>query len=280
MHPLVPWFEPPAWSIPFPLHPITIHAFGVLVMIGFWLGGDLAARKAVRFTDDPDAAGRIEGLILLLIAGTLVGGHVGEVLIDRPHLLAGDPFLLLRFWDGLSSIGGFAVCVPTSVLYFTTRRVSPWPYLDALAFGFTLGWFFGRLGCFTAHDHPGVQTTFWLGVQGACPGHDPMLACHDLGLYEAIASLATFATFVVLDRRPRLHGLYVGLLATSYGPTRFLMDFFRQPSEPRIGTLALTAAQYGCVLITALGVWILCGRTTRSIDSPGGALANVADPQP
>lgn len=257
MHPLIPFFEPPA----FDLGPVTVHGFGILVALGFWFGAAKAQNKAVKFTGDETASQRINRLVTWLIVGTFVGGHLGDVLFYRPDELAKDPMLLFRVWEGLSSFGGFAACVPLTVWFFRRERKPYWPYADALAVGFSLGWFFGRMGCFSAHDHPGAQTDFWLGVYGMCPGNNPNVACHDLGLYEALWSGATWVVFELLDRKPRFHGFYVGWLAACYGAFRFVSDFFRSHAGVDVRYAGLTPAQYGSIVVFLLGVWIV---TTRS----------------
>jgi prolipoprotein diacylglyceryltransferase len=67
-------------------------------------------------------------------------------------------------------------------VWYFRRHVDAWACADALVYGTTLGWFFGRLGCFAVHDHPGTETRFWLGVYGICSSHERVVACHDLGL--------------------------------------------------------------------------------------------------
>lgn len=249
MHPLIGPFEPPA----IPLGPVTIHSFGILVALGFVFGSALAQRKAQRFGGSAESINQLVGWLVL---GVFVGGHLGDVLFYRPAELAKDPMLLFRVWQGLSSFGGFVVCTALTVWFFWKEKLDFWRHADALAIGLTLGWFLGRTGCFSAHDHPGNQTDFWLGVYGMCPGHNPAIACHDLGLYEAIWSLAMFAFFMVLDSRPRFPGIYVGLLAAIYGPSRLAMDYFRNPSvDTRY--LGLTPAQYGSIALFAIGLWIL-----------------------
>jgi phosphatidylglycerol:prolipoprotein diacylglycerol transferase len=260
MHPLIPYFEP--FSIK--LGPVAIHGFGILVAIGFLLGGNVAQARAVTFSGDPKAAERINRLVGWLVVGTFVGGHLGDVLFYRPHELVKDPMLLLRVWEGLSSFGGFSVCVPLCIWFFYREGVKPWPYLDALAVGFSLGWFFGRMGCFSAHDHPGGVTNFWLGVYGMCPGNNPTVACHDLGLYEALWSGAVFLLFTVLARKPRFPGFYVGWIALLYGPFRFALDFARtSPVDVRYA--GLTPAQYGSIVVTLLGAWILHSRSRAAM---------------
>jgi phosphatidylglycerol:prolipoprotein diacylglycerol transferase len=255
MHPLIPYFEP--FSLP--IGPVSIHGFGILVAIGFLVGGNTAMKYAAKFTGDPRAADRINRLVGWLVIGTFVGGHLGHVLFYEPHLLLEDPMKLFKVWEGLSSYGGFAVCVPLCLLFFYREKLDPWPYLDGLSVGMAIGWFFGRMGCFSAHDHPGAQTEFWLGVYGMCPGNNPTVACHDLGLYEALWSGSLYLLFLVLARKPRFHGLYIGLIALLYGPFRFFLDFTRSsPVDVRYG--GLTPAQYGSILVGLLGVWIIVKR--------------------
>ncbi len=272
MSPLIPYFSDPAITIPG--LGLEIHAFGVLVAAGFMLGGRVAQAKADRFGGSGDAVNRLIGWLVL---GVFLGGHWGHLLMYKPEELAGEwPRLLrfaeivfsgrvphgdevpvtLQFWHGLSSFGGFAVCVPITIWFFRREKMAFWPNADGLAIGLSLGWFFGRMGCFTAHDHAGTQTDFYLGVYGMCPGNNPTVACHDLGLYEAIWSLSVYLLFLWLDRVRRPNGFYVGMLAALYGPYRFVSDFFRpEETDTRYG--GLTPAQYGSIFLTLLAVWIL-----------------------
>jgi phosphatidylglycerol:prolipoprotein diacylglycerol transferase len=257
MQPLIPWFTPPA----FELGPVTVHGFGILVAIGFWVGSVLAQRKVTQFTTDPQAPDRINRMVTWLIVGMFVGGHLGHVLWYDPASIAKDPMVLLRFWEGLSSTGGFAFCVPATILFFRKERVSYWPYADALAWGFALGYGFGRLGCFSAHDHPGVQSDFYLAVYGMCPGNNPAVACLDMGLLEAIYMfVVVFGGFLIAGRKPRPLGFYTGLLPLLYGPWRFTAEFFRHPDGIDARYFGLTPAQYGAILITLLGVGVMSAR--------------------
>lgn len=276
MHPLLGPWEP--FSIP--VGPVSIHGFGILVALGFLFGSNVAQNRARRFGGDPEAVNRLVGWLVL---GTFVGGHLGDVLWYQPDKLARDPELFvamlrklasfslpsleelpltLRVWEGLSSFGGFAVCVPLTVYFFWKEKRRFFPHGDALAIGFTLGWFFGRMGCFSAHDHPGTQTEFWLGVYGMCEGHNVDVACHDLGLYEALWSGAMWIVFEILARKPRFPGFYCGVLALAYAPFRFGLDFFRTSSiDVRYGPF--TPAQYGTLVLFAVGLLIVATQRNK-----------------
>lgn len=272
MHPLIPPFTPPVFDIPLPpglpWSHVPIHGFGILVMLGFLVGGRVATRRAARIGLDPEHIQRVIGW---LVVGTIVGGHIGEELMYRPAEVLADPTRLLRMWEGLSSFGGFVTCVPLAWWYFRSRSLPFWPYADCLAHGVAMGWFFGRMGCFVVHDHAGPPTEFWLGVYGMCPNHDPTVACHDVGLYEALWSLAVFGLFVALDRVPRPVGLFPLLLGALYAPFRFAMDFLR-PLSTDARYLGLTPAQYGCVLLVLVCAVAVAVRYQRRTTTPSAAL--------
>ncbi len=287
MKPLIPYFEPFKIPLPFEIPLVgadAIHGFGILVAIGFMSGTWLAGRHATRSGLDPELINRVIGW---LVVGVFLGGHWGHLLLYYPDQLIEDPTSLFRFTSGLSSFGGFVVSIGLGVWFFTretriVRRenqkaraagtplktpVLIWGYADSMWYGFTLGWFFGRMGCFSAHDHAGNPTDFWLGVYGMNPriGCTIDVACHDLGLYEGIWSLAMLGLFVVLDRKARFPGFFVGTWLVSYGICRLAMDFFRY-SGPGGDTryLGLTPAQYGSVIMVAIGLWIFAQRRHKT----------------
>jgi len=112
------------------------------------------------------------------------------------------------------------------------------------------------MGCFAAHDHPGRPTEFWLGVHGMCPDLPITVACHDLGLYEALWSGAMCILCIWLNKKPRFPGFYMGLICAVYGPTRLMMDVFRHPNiDTRYWIF--TPAQYGSMLLFLIGVTVL-----------------------
>jgi len=127
------------------------------------------------------------------------------------------------------------------------------PYADSLGYGLSIGWMFGRLGCFSAHDHPGKFTEFFLGV------HYPDGVRHDLGLDEALWAAGIALIFWLLARKNRPLGLYVTALSLAYAPVRFGLDFLRAHdvagADPRY--FGLTPAQWGSMGVLGAGVGLL-----------------------
>jgi len=281
VHPLFPVFEP--WSIPLPFTiPIvnadSIHLFGIMVAIGFVTGSKIAMNKCARDGLDPEIINKLVGYYVLAV---FLGGHWGHLLFYYPEEIAKDPMVLLRFKSGLSSFGGFVASLLLTIWFFfreqgqirqENRRLAKkgeplkadlniWPYADSLLYGFTIGWMFGRIGCFSAHDHPGTPTNFWLGVPNMNPsiGCTREVACHDLGLYEAIWSFVMYGVFRVLDKKPRFPGFFAGVWVLSYGSVRIVFDAFRHPNlDTRY--FGLTPAQYGSMLMIVGGIAIFMKR--------------------
>ena len=275
MQPLIPYYEVPVIS----LGPLDVHGFGIMVAVGFLVGAQAAMARARRVGLDPDVINRLLGW---LIVGTFVGGHIGYGLMYKPDEYFADPIQFLYFWQGLSSFGGFAACVPITIWFFRKEKLPFWPYADSLAYGLAIGWFFGRMGCTLAHDHPGTATeTFPLGIWcrpeeghilewpefmrpehgrmapwGPCETDPTAFAAHDMGFYEAIWSLGMFGLIWVMDRVPRTPGLYVVLMGLIYGPVRFAMDFLR-PEWTDARYLGFTPGQYWSVVFFTVCVFLL-----------------------
>ena len=250
---MIPWFETP--SIPLPIDGLAIHAFGVLVAIGFWVGTWLAGVKCRRDGLNPELPYQLVGW---LIVSTFVGGHVFHALFYEPERLAEDWTYIFRLYDGLSSTGGLITSVVVTIVFFkVVKRVPFFAYADCVAWGLMTGWIFGRLGCFVAHDHPGAETDFFLGVQGMCPPQGPLAAtCHDMGLYEAIFAMFAAGAFHWFDRTRRHPGFFIAMICLFYGPYRFLSDFLRhQDLDERY--FGLTPAQYFAMGLVVLGAVVL-----------------------
>jgi phosphatidylglycerol:prolipoprotein diacylglycerol transferase len=246
---VLPYFQLGPWDLGI----VTIHAFGVFVCIGVILAEKLAVRRAETIGVDPAIMSRALGY--LLIAG-FIGGHVFGLLFYDPGKILSDPLSLLRVWELQSSYSGIlGALIGLAIFSYRHREQSIWRIADAAAFALPVGWFFGRVGCAFAHDHPGYHSDFFLAV--AYPDGPR----HDLGLYEAFWWIAIIALFFLLDRiKPELrarYGFYPGLLALVYAPVRFALELLRTADVRYFG---LTPAQYTSIAALALGIFLL---TTR-----------------
>lgn len=256
----IPWIQIGPWHIPLPGgNSLPIHAFGILVATGVLVGAKVADWRAKKAGISP--AVTADAVSWVVILGFVIA-HVFDVIFYHPHRIAEDPLLLVKFWQGLSSYGGFLGGVFGLWLWCRRRQMSMLLMGELLAYGFLFGWVFGRLGCFTAHDHPGAVSTFFLAVENYQVGDPPWKPRHDLGLYEALWAIATVGLFTWLDRKPRRTGFYLALLPILYAPVRFFLDFLRvkpeqAPGRGDIRYFDLTPGQWSSIALLAIGIWLM-----------------------
>ncbi len=251
---MIPWFDldkhmPTLFRLSG--HPVGIHFFGILVASGILIGAKLTTLRGRQL-------GLRDHVVAQMITWSLVPGfifaHVFDVIAYRTA--GGNPgfFDYINVFAGISSFGGFIGAIAGMIYWAKVHRQPVMPYADSLAFGLAAGWFFGRLGCFTAHDHPGRLTHFFLSLQY------PTGQRHDLGLDEALWALCITTTFLLLFQKNRPVGLYVTLLTLAYAPVRFVLDFLRAtdvPGSSDVRYFGLTPAQYCCVAVLFAGIGLL-----------------------
>jgi phosphatidylglycerol:prolipoprotein diacylglycerol transferase len=281
--PLIPYITLPELTLlpagvfgSFPPAPISLKPFGMLVATGVYLASYLTLRRARRIGLDERV---MMSFIMWIIGFGFIGGHVFDLIFYYPQRLLDDPWSLLRLWDGLSSFGGFTGGCIAMVIWRYRHGVSVLPYADNMMALFPVGWAFGRAGCATAHDHPGLLSDSWLAVQYPGGGR------YDLGLLELLLVLPLAVAFLVLGRKPRPWGFFLALGCIFYAPLRFGLDFLREREavpgdvhgaiDPRYGYL--TPAQWECFAVLALGVLLL--RHVLAAQSRGEGLEKPPVPE-
>src|SRR5262245_19326649 len=261
---MIPYFAQPAWQI----GPVTIHAFGIAVGLATWLGLGIAQRRFETLGLDPQVGQRLAGWVA--VCG-IVGAHLFALLLYFPGKLQNDPWLILRVWEDISSIGGMIGGIAGAWLFFAMRRVmdrqTKLAYMDVVAFAFPAALAVGRLGCAFAHDHPGTVTSFPLAINATSeaarayirdvyadaglplPEFQPGMGFHDLGLYEFLyLSLVIVPLFALWRRQRRAAGFYMTAFAALYLPVRFAFDVLRVSDIRYVG---LTPAQWVAALTLA-----------------------------
>jgi phosphatidylglycerol:prolipoprotein diacylglycerol transferase len=230
---MIPYLEIPSLMI----GSVKFQPFGMLVATGVVVGSWFAFRRAREY-------GLEERFVRLSVWWVLITAfltsHLVEVLVYYPDRVFSDPWLLLKFSQGISSFGGFFGGL-LGLFVFTRIYKQPLArYSDVISLGLMTGWIFGRTGCFITHDHPGIRTDFFLAV--AYPDGPR----HDLGFYELIFTIVLFIVFQFVRRRPLAPGRIALLIGLTYAPVRFLLDFLRAYD---VRYFYFTPAQYGSIAL-------------------------------
>jgi phosphatidylglycerol:prolipoprotein diacylglycerol transferase len=240
------------------LFQFNVWSFAVpaAIAFGYWVAL-IRARQAGLDTK------RFESSMEWGIGGGLMLSHVAEIVLYQPQKLKAEGVLtLLKFWDGLSSYGGFfgGVFVFAAYYWITTRR-SWWREADCLIQGMVVAWVFGRFGCSVSGDHPGPRTT----VPWAYPYPDGPR--HNMGLYELVFTILVLlpANLLLRTRKPPV-GSFVAMNCLVYGAGRFALDFMRatDTTSPDPRYAGLTLAHYCSLTIFLFGA-VVAVLATRGV---------------
>jgi phosphatidylglycerol:prolipoprotein diacylglycerol transferase len=262
--------------------PLPIHPFGLLVATGVLLGTAMTTRRARTLGWDVN---KLNSFVTWMLISAFLLSHVLDSLFYHWDEVVKNPIYIVKFWEGLSSFGGFIGAAVGIVLwrYLVIEngrlRVRPTPqpllpFADLVLSCLPIGWMFGRAGCASVHDHPGARASADTLVAVAWPTHDgdgivtklgfiELIQGHaprfDMGLLEFFFTVILAASFALTwHKRPRI-GSYVIATALAYAPVRFAMDFLRNPANENGDTryAGLTPAQYGCIGLFLFGVWMI-----------------------
>ena len=243
---MIPYFNGHLFTIAG--HPIEL--FGVLVALGVIVGDRIVVNEGAKRGLDPQD---VKFLNVRIVFGGFIMAHLVSVIFYFPERIKEDPKILLYIWSGISSFGGFLGAALAFLYYTRKEKIPALRYADSVALGLAVGWIFGRTGCFTAHDHPGRHTDFFLAVR--YPGGPR----HDLGFEELLFTLVITALLFLYARKPRVPGRIIGLFAVLYAPVRFSLDFLRATDVPLPDQryAGLTPAQWACIACLLVGLWLM-----------------------
>jgi phosphatidylglycerol:prolipoprotein diacylglycerol transferase len=238
---------------------LNVWSFAVpaAIISGYWFALRRARQAGI-------ASKEFESAMEWCIGGGLLISHMVEILLYQPHRLKAEgPLTLLKFWDGLSSYGGFfGGVLMLTIFYRVLRKRSWWLEGDCLMQGMILAWIFGRFGCTMSGDHPGPLTS----VPWAF--HYPDGGRHNMGMYEmAYTIVVLFPANLLLYRFKPPTGSFIAMNCLLYGAGRFALDFLRATdrtdSDPRY--FGLTLAHYLSGGIFLFGVLVAVLAKTRKL---------------
>lgn len=253
MQALIPYFPPPVFNI----FGLPLDSWSLLVALGFVFGMEVSRARAIRL--GIEIKDIVDGALFIVGMG-FIFGHWVYVLAYHPELIDEHGWeIMLRIWAGQSSNGGFLGAIIGTTLWFRVIRPRPfWLHADTVAYGFPFGLCLGRIGCFTAHDHVGALSNFWLAVDFPAAAYGGYYggSRHDLGLYEAIYLVGMSLVFWALRNKPVRHSTFAMLFCFLYTPVRFGLDSLRSTDLPGsdVRYSGLTPAQYGSIILFTAGV--------------------------
>ncbi len=248
---MIPYIESHTISLGF----ITLQTWGTLVALGFALGTFLAWKRAKQ---KGLQAEKVLDLAFWIFISAFVFARVFHVLFyDPAHYLANPLDAINPFLPGYAMFGGFLGAALAFTLY-TRRYALDWiAYADVLIWGLPWGCGVGRIGCFLIHDHPGTLSNSLLAVR-----YPDGQTRHDHGLYLSLIGFATGILFLILNRKNRRPGFWIGTYMVIEGITRIVLDFYRIADARYFG---LTPTQYVAIPLLLAGIWLMVGRSVKRV---------------
>lgn len=233
----------------FNIGPLTVHFYGIIIMLGVIAAAFLAQRQARRYGENGEMIWDM--LIWILIAG-IIGARIWHIFTPMPSLIAQGitthyylthPLDAIAIWKGGLGILG-AVIGGVLALYIFTRRhkLSFLTWLDILAPALALGQAIGRWGNFFNQELYGAPTTLPWGIYidpaHRLPGFENQAYYHPTFFYEFLWNLGNMALLLWLSHRfkNRLQPgdvFLVYLVIYPFG--RFMLEFLRLDSSQIAG---------------------------------------------
>jgi phosphatidylglycerol---prolipoprotein diacylglyceryl transferase len=262
------------------LGPFTIHWYGVMYAVAFWVGWRFAvtpflSRRGITRSE-------IDRLITWVIVFGLVGARLYYVLQSDLLYYLTHPQHIFAVWEGGMAFFGAILGSVATILVLSRRHGYPfWLIFDAGVLFAVVGQPIGRIGNVVNGDILGYRSNLpWATAYGPKailqPGFEPGVAYQPAAVYEALGTIAVGLVLFALLRRRVPDGVmsitYVALYSVSQ-----LGIFFLRGSEPAI-FLGLKQAQWTAIGMLVLGVPLLVllwrrGRDAqREAASAGSAL--------
>ncbi|MGB7582962.1 MAG: prolipoprotein diacylglyceryl transferase [Sedimentisphaerales bacterium] len=135
--------HPELFRIPFT--PLTVKAYGLMLVIGFLMAVHIIRRLSRNITPDPQM---ITNASLYCLVVGVIGARIFYVLHHFDNFKY-NLMSVFAIWEGgLELLGGVVGAIGIIVLYLRYHKLPTRQYLDILVIGLMFTLCFGRIGCF------------------------------------------------------------------------------------------------------------------------------------
>ncbi len=262
--------------------PLTIHYYGIILMLGAVAGAWLVARRAQQAGQDPERVW--DGMVWVLIGG-IIGARLWHILTPPPSMVAQGittyfylthPLNAIATWEGGLGVPGAVIGGALALYLFCRRNHLSFPmWIDLAAPGVALGQAIGRWGNFVNQELYGKPTNLpWaipIDAAHRIPGYEAYERFHPLFLYESLWNLGLLGLLLFIERRypGRLKPGDVFLVyLIGYPVGRFLLEFLRLDAS-QVGGLNANQTIMAVVALAAAGLLILRHRAGAPAAEPG-----------
>ena len=248
-------------------HGVTIRWYGVMFIIGFFLGYKILTRI---FRHEGAYEKWVGTILVYLVISTIVGARLGHVFFYAWDYYSQHPIEILYTWEGgLASHGATIGIFIAMLLYslFVTKKSPLW-ILDRLVIPIALVGALVRIGNLLNHEIYGHPTDlpwgfrFVVNLHNWMNGAQPIfsLPSHPTQIYEALCYLALFGLLMWMywkknaESRP---GLLFGVFFVILFASRFLIEFVKNPQEAFEVGMTLNMGQWLSIPFIIAGICLI-----------------------
>jgi phosphatidylglycerol---prolipoprotein diacylglyceryl transferase len=250
----------------FQIGPLTVHFYGIIIMLGVVAAAYLAQWNANRQGQD---GSRVWDMLLWVLVAGIIGARIWHILTPMQDLVAQGittgyylthPLAAIAIWNGGLGIPGAVIGGAIALYVYTGRHHLPFlAWLDILAPSVALGQAIGRWGNFFNQELYGAPTSLpwaiYIDPQHRFAGYQNQAYYHPLFLYEFIWDLGNMALLLWLSRHARnrlRQGEIFLIYAGVYAVGRFLLEFLRLDASQVAGMNANQTLMLGVMVVSGL----------------------------
>ncbi len=256
----------------FEIGPLSIRWYGLMFAIGFLLGYKIIENI---FTRENVSHDYLDGLLLYIFIGTVVGARFGHVFFWSWDYYSQNLSEIPKIWEGGLASHGAMVILPL-ILWFYAVKVIKKPalwLLDRIAITVAMTGGFIRLGNLFNHEIVGKATDVAWAFKFNLSGDNPIVPRHPVQLYESISYFIIFAIMMFMYWRTDLgkkRGFLFGFFFTAVFGMRFILEYFKQHfNEEEVGLMAEYGMNLGQILsvpAVILGIILMVTANRRKMD--------------
>ncbi len=244
--------------------PVTIHWYGLFVVLGIIAGVSVIIKLAKRNGIKEEAI--IDSVFYAVIFG-IIGARIYHVFLELPYYLQ-NPLDVFKVWQGgLAIHGGIFAGLAALYLYAKKKSINFYSLLSLYAPGLALAQAIGRWGNFFNQELYGLPTNLPWGISiepaNRVAGFYNYNFFHPTFLYESLGNVAIFLILIYIHHRLQtknnLNNFYKILpfiiYLTSYSILRFSLEFIRIDRTPEVWGLRFPQIVSLCI-IAACAVFV------------------------
>lgn len=253
---LFPNLNPVAISLGY----VDIYWYSLAYIVGILCGAHLLQKRLPK-SGIHLSSHAIENIIIYVVAGIIIGGRLGYVLLYHPEYFWQDIPMVFKVWSGGMSFHGGALGLTVAMGVFCKRyNIEFLRFMDQLVCIAPIGLFLGRIANFVNQELYGRVTDVPWAIIFPNGGYLPR---HPSQLYEAL--LEGILLFIILHIMRNLPKVYncIGVLSGSflalYAVMRIFVEIYREP-DIHLGYWLgyFTAGQIYSLPFLLIGILLIC----------------------